>query len=193
MLPGGVAGVARESYRGGMAHESVKVLSHALDQAGDVLDGVHADHFDLPTTCSDWSVRQLVGHLEATPRHFLAMARDEPVDWSETPDPGESGWSARFRSGADDLLHHWHTRGEAEGTQADWQTAELAVHTWDLARATGQTRRLDPEVAERGLAFMEKSLTDDLRGTAFGPRVDVPADAPAYERLAAFAGRDPRA
>lgn len=191
MLPAGVADTSRESYRGDMAHESVKVLSHALDQAGDVLDGVHAQHLDLPTPCADWTVRQLVGHLEAAPRHFLAMARDEPVDWSETPDPGESGWSARFRSGADDLMHHWHTRGE-EG-EADWQIAELAVHTWDLARATGQSRRLDPEVAERGLAFMEKSLTDDLRGTVFGPRVDVSPDAPPYERLAAFAGRDPRA
>jgi hypothetical protein len=40
---------------------------------------------------------------------------------------------------------------------------------------------------------MEGSLSDDLRGTAFGPRVEAPPDASAYERLAAFAGRDPRA
>jgi len=190
-VPAGVAAPVATSYGGAMAHEAVTVLSHALDQAGDVLDGVHADQLDLPTPCADWTVRDLVGHLESTPRSFLAMARGEEVDWSARPDPGQSGWAARFRAGADDLLHHWHQQPGSEG--ADWQTAELAVHAWDLARATGQTRRLDPEVAERGLAFMEQALTDDRRGEAFGPRVEVAADAPAYDRLVAFAGRDPRA
>ena len=55
----------------------------------------------------------------------------------------------------------------------DWQTAEFAVHAWDLARAIGYAGRLDPEVAERGLAFMTASLTDESRGGAFGPAVPV--------------------
>ena len=57
----------------------------------------------------------------------------------------------------------------------------------------GPSAALDDEVAERGLAFMQQGLTADNRGEAFGPAVDVPDDAPAYDRLAAFAGRDPRA
>ena len=73
--------------------------------------------------------------------------------------------------------------------QIDWQTAEIAVHTWDLARATGQTPPLDPAVAERGLAFMSGALTPENRGQAFGEEVTAPDDAPAYDRLAAFAGR----
>lgn len=174
-----------------MAHESVRVLSHALDQAGDVLDGVHADQLDLPTPCAAWTVRTLVGHLEAAPRNFLAMARGEEVDWSAVPDPGESGWSARFRVGADDLIHHWHQQGA--DASADWQTAELAVHAWDLVRATGQTRSLDPEVAERALGLLQQMLTDENRGEVFAPPVAVAPDAPAYDRLAAFAGRDPHA
>ena len=74
---------------------------------------------------------------------------------------------------------------------ADMQTGEFAVHTWDLARAVGHTDPLDPDVAERGLAFLSQGLTPDNRGRAFGAEVDVPADAPVYDRLAAFAGRDP--
>ena len=55
----------------------------------------------------------------------------------------------------------------------------------------GQDRDLDPEVAERGMAFMSTGLTDENRGPAFGPEVQAPGDAPVYVRLAAVAGRAP--
>lgn len=68
--------------------------------------------------------------------------------------------------------------------------AELAVHAYDLTTALNRTTTdLDPEVAEAGLAFMTASMTDDMRGVAFSPEQPAPADADAYERIAAFAGR----
>jgi uncharacterized protein (TIGR03086 family) len=170
--------------------DSVVVLSRALDQAGDVLAAVRTDQLSLPTPCSDWDVAQLVGHLVDAPRRFLEMARGEQVDWSAGPRRVSENWVPEFRSNADDLLHHWHQAGpDVETGQADWHTAELAVHTWDLAQATGQSRPLLPEVAERGLAFMSAMLTPERRGAAFGPEVSVPEDAPVYQRLAAIAGR----
>jgi hypothetical protein len=48
-------------------HRSVVVLSRALDQAGDALMAVHADDWDRPTPCQDWTVRELADHL--APRH----------------------------------------------------------------------------------------------------------------------------
>ena len=84
-------------------------------------------------------------------------------------------------------------RWGAVETQADWQSAELGVHTWDLVRALGRSQALDDEVAERGRGFMQQNLPSERRGGAFGPEVPAPDDASAYERLAAFAGRDPRA
>lgn len=173
-------------------HQAVVVLSRALDQAGDALAAIHADDLDKPTPCADWTVRDLAGHLSATPSRFLAMGRGEEVDWSATPDVAEGAWATAFRSAADDLIHHWHGQPDDQAGQADWQTAELALHTWDLSRATGRPSALDDEVAERGLAFMQQALTDDNRGGVFGPPVTVADDAPAYDRLAAWAGRDPR-
>ena len=68
--------------------------------------------------------------------------------------------------------------------------AELAVHTYDLSAALGRsTAGLDPEIADVGRAFMTSSMTDDMRGDAFGPEQPAPADADAYQRIAAFAGR----
>ncbi len=171
-------------------NESVILLSRALDQAGDVLAAVHEDQLSLPTPCRDWDVRRLIAHLVADPRNLLLMSQGGQPDWSQDPEPATGEWAADFRSAADDLIHFWHEAGDEANTgQIDWQTAEIAVHTWDLARATGQHPPLDPEVAERGLAFMSASLTPENRGEAFGEEVSAPADAPAYDRLAAYAGR----
>lgn len=169
----------------------IVVLSRALDQAGDALASIRSDDWDKPTPCGDWSVRDLAAHLSATPRHFLQMARGEEVDWSAGPDGPEHNWVPRFRSGADDLIHHWHGQPADQAGQADFQSAELGVHTWDLVTALGRPVTLDDEVAERGLAFLQQGLTADNRGDAFGAPVDVPGDAGAYDRLVAFAGRDP--
>ena len=169
------------------------VLSRAIDQAGDVLASIHPDEWDRPTPCHDWSVRQLAAHLAASPEHFLQQARGEEVDWSAPADVPDGQWAGHFRNHGDDLLHHWHEQPDDQAAQADWQSAELGVHTWDLVRALGRGQRLDDEVAERGLAFMQQGMTDDNRGDAFAPEVDVGEDASAYDRLVAFAGRDPRA
>jgi uncharacterized protein (TIGR03086 family) len=172
--------------------ESVVILSRALDQTGDVLAGVHEDQLSGATPCGDWDVGRLVAHVVAAPGHFLEMAQGGRPDWSAEPATVETGWAAAFRSAADDLIHFWHQAGPgADAGQVDWETAELAVHTWDLVRATGQRVHLDDRIAERGLAFMQASLTAENRGAAFGPEVPAPDEGSAYDRLAAFAGRHP--
>ncbi len=180
--------------------DPITVLSRALDQAGDVIAGAAPDRSADPTPCPGWDVATLIGHLTEGARRFRLRLLDQPEP-SEEPAATGRRWSDDFRAAADDLLHAWH-RAEQSGAEPsapppDWQTAEIAVHTWDLARATGWSAELDPQVGERALAFLESSLKPEHRGpqpggmTVFGPAVDVPPDAPVYDRLAAFAGRDP--
>jgi uncharacterized protein (TIGR03086 family) len=70
-------------------------------------------------------------------------------------------------------------------------TPDVFMHTWDLARATGQDESLDPgKCAE----LLEGMLPiDDLlrRSGQYGPRVDVPESADVQTRLLAFIGRTP--
>lgn len=173
-----------------VTHDAVRVLSHALDQTGDVLAEVHPDDLGRPTPCDDWTVQQLVDHLVATPERFLQMMNGEQPDWSSEPPRVEQDWAGAFRVSADNLIHAWHGRPDAETASADWQSAELATHTWDLVRALGRSAdELDPEVAERGLAFMQANLTADNRSVAFGAEQPAPEDASPYDRIAAFAGR----
>ncbi len=70
-------------------------------------------------------------------------------------------------------------------------TGDVFMHTWDLARATGQDDTLDPDLCATMLAGMEP-IEDVMRGSGqYGQRVEVPADADAQTRLLGFIGRDP--
>lgn len=173
------------------ATDAVIVLNRALDQMGDMIAAVHEDQLGRPTPCSDWTVGKLLAHVLADPERLLDMAEGGEPDFSTTPAPPDQGWAETFRESADDLIHYWHQQGDdAQPATVDWQTAEFALHTWDLARALGRrTDKLDPEVAERGYAFMSQALTPENRGGAFGQEQDAPEDAGPYERLAAFSGR----
>ncbi|WP_231104856.1 DinB family protein [Haloechinothrix halophila] len=65
------------------------------------------------------------------------------------------------------------------------------MHTWDLARATGQDERLDPDKCAQLLEGM-LPLDDVLRKSGqFGPRTEVPDDVDVQTRLLAFIGRHP--
>ena len=184
----------------------IALLERALKQMGDVIAGVTPEQADLPTPCEGWNVRALVTHvIGQSLRNSTVAARGEMPDWGAPPeDPGDD-WVASFREGARGLLETWRQAdldrpvpmpGGSSAplrSRADQQIAELAMHAWDLARATGQTEDLDAEVAEYGLAWSKQMLRPEFRGPdmAFGHEVPVDADAPPYERLAGWFGRDP--
>lgn len=185
------------------------LLARALDQAGAVLAAVGEEQAGQPTPCRSWDVAALRRHLVHDLSQFAVAARGGRPDWSQpAPDAGPD-WVGAFRAGADELLAAWREvdltgtitlpgLGEAPARfPLDQQVAEFAVHAWDLATATGQPTgpdRLDPEIAEAALAWMRGALRPEFRGgeeegKAFGPETPAPADADAYTRLAAFAGR----
>jgi len=65
------------------------------------------------------------------------------------------------------------------------------MHTWDLARATGQDDRLDPGFCAQLLGGMEQ-MEEVIRSSGqYGPRVEVPAGTDTQTRLLGFIGRDP--
>ena len=69
---------------------------------------------------------------------------------------------------------------------------DVTTHAWDLAKATGQSTDLDPEVAGIAYQVAQGMLSDDLRNAGmFGQPVAVPDDAPVADRLAGLAGRTP--
>lgn len=66
---------------------------------------------------------------------------------------------------------------------------DLLTHAADLAQATGQ-RIEDDELLETALAVGHQTVGPELRKAGvFGPEQSIAADAPAMEKLLAFAGR----
>jgi len=189
--------------------DPVTVLSAALDQTGAIIAGVRGDQEHLPTPCRSWDVTELVAHLVHDLSQFTERASGGTPDWTAPRAAVEGDYLDAYRAGATALVRAWRAAGDLSGTvempgmgevakrfPLDQQIAELAAHGWDLAVATGQSTHLDPEVGDTALTWARTALRPEFRGSedegkAFGPEVDVPEDAPVYDRLAGFFGHRP--
>jgi uncharacterized protein (TIGR03086 family) len=169
---------------------------------GDLVVGVPPDRWDDPAPVEGWAARDVVGHLVEWFPSFLAAgaAIDLPTGPSVDDDPAAAWRHLQDAvqallddpASADRVLSNRHI-GDVPLPQAISQffTADVFMHTWDLARATGQDDTLDPERCEVMLAGMQP-IEDAMRGSGqYGPRVAVPDDADAQTRMLGFIGRDP--
>ena len=115
---------------------------------------------------------------------------DDPVGaWRTTPTPCRRSSTTRHtRAG----VHHPHTGEMPLDVAVDrFYTTDVFMHTWDLARATGQDDTLDPTLCAELFEGMQP-IDELLRSSGqYGPRVPVADDAPAQDRLLGFIGRDP--
>ena len=162
------------------------VVTRGLDQLGVLLSAVTPEDIGRATPCAEWTVADLSDHIVNSVAGMATMARGGEPDWA-TSTHHDDPVSALHREGG--ALIEALDAGNGAFPEA-MAAAELAVHAYDLTVALGRTTAdLDPEVAEAGRAFMAASMTDDMRGAAFGPEQPAPDDADAYERIAAFAGR----
>jgi len=186
--------------------DTVALLGRALEQTAAIIAAIPVSQAGLATPCPGWDVAMLVRHLTAQDlRNFLASARGEAADWQAPADELGQDWAADFRDRAARLTAVWQQADldqllpmpgggqSALRSRADQQIAELAMHGWDLVVATGQQTGLDPVLAEHALRWSRQMLRPEYRGPdrAFGAEVPVPPDAPAYQRLAGWFGRDP--
>lgn len=165
---------------------TTSIVTRGLDQLGALLAAVTPEDLGRATPCSEWTVADLSDHLVNSVAGMATMARGGEPDWAASTHHDDPA-SALHREGRDLVEALEASSGSFPEAMA---AAELAVHAYDLTTALGRaTTNLDPEVAEAGLAFMTSSMTDDMRGDAFGPQQSAPTNADAYERIAAFAGR----
>ena len=187
---------------------TLDLLERTLQQTGAIIARVRPEQATLPTPCASWDVRALVNHVVHDVRQFTEMAHGGRYEPSDADLIGDD-WAGAYRGAASGLLAAWRRPGALDRTvrlpfgevPAGWsvgqQIADLAVHGWDVAKATGQPTDLDPEVGQLALDWGRENLTpqfrgDEASGQSFGPEVAVPDDAPLYDRLAAWFGRDPR-
>ena len=164
--------------------------------------GVSATGWDAPAPVAGWTARDVVRHLVTWLPGFLegGAGTDLPAGPSVETDP-VGAWLCQ-RDAVQRLLDdpatvhrsftdpHLGTLPLAEAIER-FYVADVFMHTWDLARATGQDETLDPVRCARLYEVM-LPLDDALRASGqFGPRVDVPEDADPQTRLLGLIGRRP--
>jgi len=161
-----------------------------------------ARDWDAPAPVQGWVARDVVRHLVEWLPGFLEggtgirlpdgpSVDDDPVGaWRAHADAVQALLDDPDTAGRE--FTNPHTGAMPLDVAVDrFYTTDVFMHGWDLARATGQEPGLDPDLSAELVAGMEP-IDDLLRSSGqYGPRVPVPDDAPAQDRLAAFIGRDP--
>lgn len=167
------------------------VWALAADKWDEVAGQVGDDDWAKTTPCEGWTVRDLVDHA----MHWQGRGGgvfNAGVD-------SDADWTALKPALATALANPANLEGNAEalgGTPkqavAGLITADLLVHSWDLALAIGADATLPEAAVESTLMGLQRLPEEMLRSDRmFGPAVEVADDASAQDRLIAFVGRTP--
>ncbi len=160
--------------------------------------GVAPEQWGAVSPCEGWSARDVVAHVVDTHRRVLAtLDGAEPVVVGPADDV-----AACWRSARTELLAALTDPLRAETTVSGMfgeQTFEslvgrllctdTLVHTWDLARATGQDEQLDAGAVAAAHAFLEPIDDAIRRPGGFAPKLEPPAGADPQTVFLGFCGR----
>ena len=152
-----------------------------------------------PAPVDGWTALDVVDHLISWFRGFLSAGGVELPPGPATTDDPVAAWH-HHAAGVQGLLderadeeftHPYVGSGRLAGTVDRFYTSDVFMHSWDLARATGQEPRLDEDFADQLLSGMQP-IESMLRDSGqYGLAVPVPDGAPVVDRLMGFVGRDP--
>jgi uncharacterized protein (TIGR03086 family) len=167
-----------------------------LKVAQDVVDRIDRAQFDLPTPCTEWTVRHVLEHMIGGNRR---IAGDSPP---ADEDLIGQDLSAAYASSAAASLTAFSAPGamekpfplsigEVPGAFAVIvRSTDQLAHAWDLAKACGMSTALAPELYERALALLRDRFAERGRNSkTYHDEQPVPDGAGAADRFAAFAGR----
>ncbi|MFI0962668.1 TIGR03086 family metal-binding protein [Streptomyces sp. NPDC021080] len=176
-------------------------------EAARVARGVTTAQLSGPSYCTDWDVRTLVNHWVLYTSHGLehrALRKQLPEELTARDFTAGPGWAEAYAEQLDRAVEAWDDPavwdGEVELGTAKMPAAdiasmivkEMAVHGWDVAVATGGTFRVSDGAARFVLDVVDTHAELYRRYDGFADPVDVPEDAPAFDRALAHSGRDPR-
>ncbi|HEX3588732.1 MAG TPA: TIGR03086 family metal-binding protein [Pseudonocardiaceae bacterium] len=181
--------------------EPMATYDRAAAVATSVVERISEEQFGLPTPCTAWTVRGVlnhivignmiadaivagvahpnrnVDHLSRVPKDTFARSMVRTRETLTTPGLFDRVVSTPV--------------GERPGLYlVHLSVAELLVHSWDLAQATGQSTDLDAELVQWVRTDWQTRLGDTPRTLLpFGEPQPVPDQATAADRLAAYLGR----
>jgi uncharacterized protein (TIGR03086 family) len=168
----------------------------ALSVAQGVVDRIDRSHFESPTACDAWNVRQILEHMIGGNRRIAGnppVAGEDVIgeDLSAAYAASAAGAAATFEAaGGHDRMFSL-SFGEVPGRVAVLaRSTDQLAHAWDLANATGMSTDLAPQMYSTGLELLQLRFATIGRNPATYADETRPRDgATAADRFAAFAGR----
>ncbi len=179
------------------AAEAARAVSNVPDGPGTL---------QAPTPCDDWDLRTLLNHTilwtsySAERRaHGESVAEDlmskdftaEPGfrdDYAEQIGRAVKAWSDRSAWDGDLNVMGSSTPAADVGAML---LMEMALHGWDVARATGQEYHADDATAAALLSTVQAQAELFRQYQGFADVVETPAPATAFDRALSLSGRDP--
>lgn len=182
------------------------MLQRVVDTTTDVIGHTTSAQLSNPTLCSEWTVKDVINHMVSGATMFAISAEQGSVPDEEfgklmSSDNVGNDPQGAWATAAKRAMTAFETPGVLEkivklpfgempaGVALNIAIFDVATHAVDLAKATGQSVS-DTELLEGALligkqmvgpAFRQPGVFDDAQ-----PCAD---DAPASDRLLAFAGR----
>lgn len=172
------------------------LLTAAVTQFDELIRAVPTASAHGPTPCPDYDIAELTAHATVVIDRLAQTLGAEHPDHDTIP-----VWT----SARDRAIEAIAATATAPGmtvtlpfgmmpAQAAYGVllGELTTHGWDLAVAIKRTDLLDQSLGAAAATMVSARIPEQPRdGMPFGPVVPVASDAPPYDRLAGWMGRDP--
>ena len=184
--------------------DPVAIYQGAIDLILPVIAGIDEGQLGLSTPCTEWSVLQLVNHnlaIQAGTRALLeGNGPDFPVPDLDATLP--EGPEAAMRAVTGSLMDTLKAADLDSSLETDFgfitvgsfvmfPMADLVIHRWDLAKATGQNSEIDRRYAEICFRVLAPAAEQARANGECGPEVPVGPMASIQERLLGMSGRQP--
>jgi uncharacterized protein (TIGR03086 family) len=181
------------------AAEAARVVAGAAKAA-------NTETLEQTTPCTDWDLRTLLNHTilwtsySAERRAYGESVAEELMSKDFTAEPG---YAQDYQGQIAKAVDAWskpeawagdrNVMGSATPAAdiAAMLIAEMVLHGWDIAKATGQDYRCDDAVAQAVLETVQAQGELFRQYQGFAAIVPVPDDATTFDRALALSGRDP--
>jgi len=181
-------------------------MAAAAAEAARVVNGVPEGTLNAPTPCGDWDLQTLLNHTilwtsySAERRAHGESVAEDLMNKDFTADPGFREDYARQISKAVQAWSDPQTWAGTLNVMGDATPAadvgamllmEMALHGWDVARATGQEFSADAKTANALEDIVQAQAELFRKYQGFADAVEPTPDATAFERALTLSGRDP--
>jgi len=182
-------------------------MAAAAAESARIVGGVRSDQLSAATPCNDWDLHELLNHIILwTAYSAERRARDEqvPDELTNRDFVAEPGYAADYAAQLDKAVTAW-------SDPAAWQRdlnvmgsptpaadvaalliAEMVLHGWDAAKASGQRYTARDDVAAAVLTAVRANAELFRKYQGFAAAVEVPGDATTFDRALGLSGRDPQ-